>query len=284
MGMPYIILIIFMALALALQLLTGCFPVSFFSFPLNLILAFIWLSSMLWIWKSRKKSMFVEFMLSPGASVIAVILFLIFSLVIGFSGKRDLASTWVFVAMIFYFQTVLLFVILRGWRAPTVTGARLGSVRWRFVLNHAGLLLAVSSAFWGAPDSETYRLKAYYDTPVKEAYAFDGRSHWLPYEIVLTDFRMEEYADGTPSMFEASVLVDGKPVTLQVNDPYSRSLGEDIYLASYDVYAGADSRYCILQIVREPWKYSAVAGVFMMLAGALMMFAGGPRRRYGEDE
>lgn len=282
--MPYIIFIIYMALALALQLLTGSFPVHFFAFPLNLILAMMWIAGMLWMWSSRKKSMFVEFMLSPGASILSVALFLISCLVIGISGWRDFASTWVFIAILFYFQTVLLFVLLRGWRAETVTGARIGNIRWRFILNHAGLLLAVSSAFWGAPDSETLRLHAYYDTPAKEAYSVDGTIHWLSYDVVLKDFRMEEYLNGTPSMFEATVAVDGKDVLLRVNEPYHHSLGEDIYLVGYDSFAGADSRYCVLQIVREPWKYTAVAGVVMMLVGAFLMFIGGPRKRYGDDD
>lgn len=93
--------------------------------------------------------MFVEFMLSRGATVWAIVLFLLFGLVMGVTGIRSVAQSWPFVFAMLYFQTVLLFVLVRGWRAPTATGARLGSVRWRFVLNHLGILLAVSSAFWG---------------------------------------------------------------------------------------------------------------------------------------
>jgi hypothetical protein len=39
---------------------------------------------------------------------------------------------------------------------------------------------------------------------------------------------------------------------------------------------GAESSYCILEIVREPWKYLTVAGIVMLLAGALLLFIGGP--------
>lgn len=284
MGMPYIILIVCLALAFVLQLLTGGLPVVFFSFPLNLIIAVLWLGGMLWTWKNCRKSIFVGFMLSKGATLWAVGLFLICCIVIGITGHKELASSWVYVTVMLYFLTVLLFVILRGWRSATATGARLGAIRWRFLLNHAGILIALASAFWGTPDSQTYRLQAVYDQPVREGYRMDGSSVWLDHEIMLTGFRMETYSDGTPAMFEADVTIGDRNVTLRVNEPCSLSLAEDIYLTGYDTEAGEQSRYCILQVVREPWKYSALAGIIMMLAGALLLFAGGPQKRYGEDD
>lgn len=274
--MPYIVLIVFLALALTLQFLTGDFPVQFFAFPLNLILALLWAGGILYIWNHKRKSLFVSFFLSRGATFTAIILFATFCLVIGLTGMRLLVRTWLFVAFMFYFQTVLLFVLLRGWRTSSADDACRGTVRWRFLLNHAGLLLAVSSAFWGAPDSKELRLQTYRDIPVREAYAMDGTVSWLPYEIILKDFDVETYENGIPSMYAADVIVDGKSVVLKVNHPYSISFGEDIYLSGYDSMSGAESEYCILQIVREPWKYGAAAGIIMMLAGALMLFAAGP--------
>lgn len=281
--MPYIILIIYLAVALALQFLTGNIPLSFLAFPLNLILATIWVFLMLSMWKNHRKSLFVEFMLSRGATLTSIVLFLCFSLVIGITGKRELVSTWVFAAVMLYLQTVLFFVILRGWRAPTATGARLGTVRWRFLINHAGLLLALASAFWGVPDSETLRLQVYRDVPSREAYRMDGALSMLTYEVELKEFTVSRYENGTPSMFEAEVLIEGKPVTLRVNEPYSRSFGEDIYLSGYDMNDSDKTGSCVLQIVREPWKYSALIGIILMLSGALLLFVGGPRRINDDD-
>ena len=279
--MPYLILIIYLAVAFALQFLTGNIPFSFLAFPLNLILALIWASIMVSVWKMRRKSLFVEFMLSKGATVSSIVLFLGFSLAIGISGQRELVSTWIFAAVMLYFQTVLLFVILRGWRAQTATGARIGAVRWRFVLNHVGILLAVSSAFWGAPDTEVLRIRAIRDLPVREAFSMDGTLGCLPFEVTLKEFKIETYSNGVPSMYEACVNVDGEAVVLKVNKPYNVSLGKDLYLVGFDNMHGGDS--CILQVVYEPWRYAALAGVVMMLAGAFLLFAGGPRRR-NDDE
>lgn len=279
--MPYIILIIYLAVAIALQFLTGNIPLSFLSFPLDLILALIWAVVMISIWKTRRKSLFVAFMLSRGATVSAIVLFLGFSLAVGISGQRELVSTWVFAAVMLYFQTVLLYVILRGWRAQTATGARLGAIRWRFLLNHVGILLAVSSAFWGAPDTEVLRVRAIRDLPVREAFTMDGTMGWLPFEITLKEFNVDTYSNGVPSMYEARVDVDGEEVLLKVNKPYSVSLGKDLYLVGFDNMYEGDT--CILQVVYEPWRYAALAGVIMMLAGAFLLFAGGPGRR-NDDE
>ena len=279
--MPFIILIIFLAIAFALQILTGNIPLSFFAFPLNLILALIWALGMVSVWKTRKKSLFVGFMLSRGATVSAILLFLAFSLVVGISGERELVSSWVFAAVMLYLQTVLLFVILRGWRAQTATGSRLGAVRWRFLLNHVGILLAVSSAFWGAPDTEVLRVRAIKDIPVIEAVSMDGIPESLPFEIRLNEFKTETWSNGVPSMFEAKMLVNGENVVLKVNEPYNVSFGKDLYLVGFDSMYDSDS--CILQVVYEPWRYGALAGVVMMLAGAFLLFVGGPRRRNDED-
>lgn len=282
--MALIVLIIILVSALALQLLAGNFPVGFFAFPLNIICMLIWLALAFWLWTERKKSLVVTYLISPSATFSSIFLLLAASLVIGFTGRRDSASSWVFVAVLFLFQTVLLFVIFRGWRAATPTGARLGPVRWRFILLHVGLLAAVASAFWGAPDSQTLRLKAVAGIPTTEAVAMEGTPQWLDYEVELCRFDMETYDSGLPSDFTAEVLIAGKPVQLKVNHPYTVSFGRQVYLSGYDTAAGPDSGYCILQIVSEPWKYGTVIGIIMMLAGALLLFVGGPRKRYNDTD
>lgn len=277
--MPYLILIIY--LALALQFLTGSFPVELIAFPLNLVLFFLWAFVLVLLWKSRRKSTFVRFMLDPGATYVAIGLFLVFCLVVGITGYRWLTGTWPFVAFMLYFQTVLAFVIMRGWREATATGARLGAVRWRFLFLHAGLLLALASAFWGAPDSDELKLQAFRDVSVSEAYREDGTVRWLDYSLTLEDFDVAYGADGVPSDYTAVVRIGDETVRLRVNHPYSVNLGEDVYLSGYDVDGGD---YCVIQIVREPWRYGALAGMIMMITGAFLLFIGGPRRRYSDND
>lgn len=274
--MPYIVLIIYLASALSLQFLTGDFPVHTFAFPLNLLLFLLWAFIVAMLWKDRKKSGFMRFMLSPGATYCAVGLFLAFCLAVGVTGYRWITGTWPFVAFFLYFQTVLACVILRGWREPTATGARLGAVRWRFIFLHAGLLVAVASAFWGAPDEETLKLQAFKNVPVTEAFGQDGTTSWLDHTLTLTDFTVRYGADGMPEDYRAVVGVNDENVELRVNHPYMLTLGESLYLSGYDV---AQGEYCVLQVVREPWRYGTLAGIVIMLLGALLLFLGGPRFR-----
>lgn len=258
----------------------GAFPSDFFAFPLNAIFALMWIIGCVALWRNCRKTLLVKFLLSPFATLLSIFCCIALCLVIGITGRREWASSWVAVVLFFLLQTVVLFVLMRGWRMPTATGARLGAIRWRFVFLHFGLLLALGSSFWGAPDTQTMRLKAEMGHPVNEAIYMDGRGAWLPYEITLKDFQMDTYENGTPSDFRAVVTIDGEDVCLRVNHPYSKGFNEDIYLIDYDKYA---SSYCILQIVREPWKYGTVAGIVLMMFGALLLFINGPVKRYRDE-
>ena len=254
------------------------FPADFFAFPLNLIFMVLWVVGCVLLWNHCRKSIIVRFLLSPAATFISIGLFLLLCLVIGFTGCRSLAVSWVSFIVSLLLQTVLLFVIMRGWRARTASGAHLGSVRWRFLLLHVGMLTVVGSAFWGAPDVQTLRMKAFAGEASREAYYMDGRQTWLPYDIVLEDFDVQEYPGGVPAAFRAVALVDGVSAEIEVNHPFTRRFGEDVYLVGYDAAAGSESSYCILEIVREPWKYVTVVGIVMLLAGALLLFIGGPSK------
>lgn len=282
--MTAIVLIIILISALVLQILTGGFPVEFFSFPLNVILLAIWLLAMLWIWKDRRRTMFVTHMLSFPATIASMLFVLMVCFAIGFTGMRWLAYSWVFVALLLYMQTVLLFVLLRGWREASPTGARIGPVRWRFILLHLGLLITIVSAFWGAPDNGTVRIKAYEGEPVSAGLLENGMPVWLDYEVELLDFDMESYENDVPSDYSARMLIDGKSATLRVNHPYTFGFGRQAYLVGYDASAGADSQYCTIQVVTEPWKYLTLAGIIMILSGALLLFLGGPRKRYNNED
>ena len=240
---------------------------TFFAFPLNLILAVLWATGWGLLYKNSPESKPVRFMLSPAATISSIVLLVMACLWIGLSGDRDFVSSAVFVLVLLYLQTVLYLILIRGCRR------RKGVVRWRFILLHAGLLLAVGAGFWGSPDSSEYRIRLQRGEVSDFAYRLDGTTTSLAYKLTLNDFRMETAEDGQPSFYEAEVAVnDRTPVKITVNHPYSVRMGEDIYLASLT----ADS--CILQIVREPWRYFALAGIIMMLAGAFILFLKGPGR------
>ena len=255
--------------------------ISFMAFPLNAILFLLWIVSLFLLWRTASRSGIVRFLLNNKTVCISISLFIASCLLIGFSGRRDLAVSWPFILVLLFFQTVLAMVIFRGWRRPHASGRPVDSVRWRFLLLHAGLFIAVASAFWGAPDTQTYRVRLHpdsvnlqSDTPT-EAYRMDGSRVWMDCTMSLLDFKFETSDNGVPLTYDASVMIDGEQVDLRVNHPYSRRFGEDIYLTGYDDVSGV----CILQVVYEPWKYTALIGIIMMLAGAFLLFLRGPQNK-----
>lgn len=251
---------------------------SFLSFPLNLILFLLWMTVILIMWRNHRDSPLVKFLLGSRSVILSIFLLVAASLFIGLTGKREIASSWPFILVLLYFQTVLSLVILRGWKTRNVDEPLYKCIRWRFLLLHLGLLMAVSSAFWGAPDTQELRIRLRRDTgmlaadSLTEAYRTDGTRVWLNTRMMLLDFNMKSTDEGVPTLFEAVVLIDGEDVSLRVNHPYSMGFGRDLYLSGYDNRTGA----CILQLVYEPWKYTARIGIIMMLAGAMLLFLKGP--------
>ncbi len=263
-----IIISAFFLAAVVLQFTAGDFPVNFFAFPLNLIVLLLWLALVFWSYRDARESFFVKAMLSPKTTVAAISLLVAASLAAGL-WNADFVHSWIFVSVLFFFMTVLLYVILRGWRC-------FGRVRICFILNHIGLLTAVAAGFFGAPDREDLRMPVFSEWATAEAYIKDGGREYLPYEIMLTDFHAEYHDNGVPSVYRAQLLVNDEPVTLEVNHPHKLSLTEDLYLASYEQAVGTMPEHVVLQIVRDPWKFLTVMGIIMMLLGALMLFVKGP--------
>lgn len=252
-------------------------PVEFFAFPLNIILAAIWVLVVNLLYKKLPESFVVRFMLSPYATISSLVLFTLACVVVGLTGNRDMVQSWIFALIVFFLLTVLLFVILRGWRRHG------SSVRWRFIFLHVGLLLALGAGFWGAPDSKTLRMQVYEGVPVQEAFLMNGKSIRLPYEISLKAIEIDTWDNGVPSYAAADLIIDGKEVNVSVNHPYTRKSGEDIYITAYGGTMDGEVPYCILQIVREPWKYVVATGIFMILAGAFLLFMNGPQRPASEE-
>ena len=82
------------------------FPLSFFAFPLNLILLILWVCLVVH-WRKKVK-------LSSWVTLSAIIIFLVIALVVGFTGNRDILKSWPVVLFLLYFQTVLLLVVRNG--------------------------------------------------------------------------------------------------------------------------------------------------------------------------
>lgn len=285
--MRYTFAIVFTSLAVVLQLITGNFPIRFLAFPLNVIFAVIWLAALWILYKEYARSALTRFLCSRQTSVLSISLFIAGCLVIGLFpqlsdaearmqggvpaalGCYNFMTSWIFISILLLLLSNLGMITIIAFR-------RRRHLRWRFVLNHAGLWLALFAGFLGSSDTLTLRVPLYKGQPTREAFDMNGASHHLDYELELASFAVEHYPNGSPSRFAAEVRLGDEHVLLEVNHPHSYRWGEDVYLSGYDVERGSRSDYCIVQVVKQPWKYALVAGILMMLAGAILLFIKGP--------
>lgn len=253
------------------QHFVGNIPAELFSFPLNALIIALWLAALVWLYRTRQTSRVTQSLLSMRAMILALLLMVVLGILFGLQ-RAPQTSAWPTAAAILFILSHLSLITLRGLRDGR------GKLRIRFILNHLGLILALGAGFWGAADREELRVVVERDMPTNIAYTKAGGRTILDYEIAMNDFAIEYFDTGTPSSFEATVSVDNKDVTLRVNHPYNRTWAETIYLISYDTEQPDKARYCIVEVVREPWRWLTVAGILMLMMGAILMFIQGKKR------
>ena len=254
------------ALSFIVEVCLGSFPIGIFRFPLNILVLTLWIMLVAMMYRGRAGRACARFMLSREATWLSLGMMVAIGITLGLQLKPS-STAWPVVMSLLFVQSHLLLVILRGWRGK-------GGIRWRFCLTHVGLLLALGAGFWGAPDHEQLRapVQRY---PSNDAYTMEGEERRLPYTLELKDYSIEEAENGTPTHYEAQVMVDDTMVTLRVNHPYARTISEKIYLISFPTSPRGE-RYAIVEIVSEPWQWLSAAGIIMLLAGAMLLFVQGP--------
>lgn len=254
------------ALSFLVEVCLGSFPVGIFRFPLNIVVLALWILLLAMMYRDRANNVCARFMLSREATWLSLAMVVAIGIALGL--QRNPSSTaWPTVCSLLFVLSHLQLVILRGWRNQK-------GIRWRFCLTHIGLFLALGAGFWGAPDREQLRTPVH-RYPSNEAYTMEGAERRLPYTLELKDFCIEQSENGTPTHYEAQVMVDGTVVTLRVNHPYARTISEKIYLVSFSTSPSGE-RYAIVEIVSEPWQWLSATGIILLIAGAMLLFIQGP--------
>ncbi len=292
----YLILLYPIMAAVIVQYFAGNFPFHFFEFPLNIILGAIWIYSVyMLLRKNNCTNNITRVLVSPETTAFSLFLFVCGTLVIGLFpqlsaieaeqkegifgqlGFYNFMSSWIFVSILFILLSHLAAITIREFKSRK-------KKRWRFLLNHAGVWLALFGGFMGSSDIITARIPVFFDKENNEALTMEGKHFYLDYDLQLTGFDADYYQNGMPKSYVAEVKVSDRhsgnssQISLEVNHPYEYKFGEDIYLVSYDTRSDKP-QYCVLQIVRQPWKYIQLIGIIMTIAGAVGMFIGGPQKQ-----
>ena len=266
-----IVLTIFIT-GLLIQAFAGYFPAEAFAFPINAAVLFAALAGLWVLWREKPGGAVCRWLASGNASIALIAAFLICCLILGmkmqdadavsFPGFGNVRRTWWFI-LISIALMANLFVVILSRRKKGI----------RFILNHIGVLVALIGCFFGAPDHTVSRAIVSGEA-VHEAVGENGEIVPLPAAMKLDGFNVELDQRGNVRNYMALIDVHGKKVELRVNHPYRISISEDVYLTSYD-RDNPEPQYCIVEVVRQPWKYLIWAGIVMMMAGGILMFARG---------
>ena len=88
------------------------------------------------------------------------------------------------------------------------------------------------------------------------------------YSAVMLNREPKRYASDVTVYMANDEKIDG---TIEVNKPFEID-GWKIYQVSYDIALGRWSDTSVFEIVRDPWLPWVYAGIYMMLAGAVLTF------------
>ena len=267
------------------QVFAGPFPWERLAFPRNLILLALFLLLLVLLYAFRRKVRLFAWMVRLDAAVPALCYCLGLTLVLGLvrqSGEGGgipwlsrMLDFWPFVLSYIWLMTLLGLVTLKqvlffSWRSIPL------------LLNHLGLFLALACGALGSPDRQDLFMTVTEGTLATTAEDADGAVHTPGISVELHDFVMELYPlqPGArmqmPKRFASEITLfdrEGKvcDAVIEVNKPL-KAAGWTIYQYDYDAQAGPESRISVLELVRDPWQPFVLAGILMMLCGALCLF------------
>lgn len=287
-------------LGVVLQLSIGSIRWSAVGWPLNAV-ALAVLAVVVTAVALRSRIPAFRFLGTPAAAVPALSYAAALTVIMGLTRQRpdgqwlsDMLTFWPFVLVYTYVVVVLGVVVVR--RLARLTG-------WRrdvpFLLNHLGLFIALTTGTLGHADLQRLQMwvtnnpdmaNELSDTSLfsqYERFATDsqGRRTELPLAIELKRFVMDSYDDGTPRRYASEVMIYSKSTrhqyaaTIDVNHPVEVD-GWKIYQKDYRLTgAGEACQVSILELVSDPWQPFVYAGIYLMIAGAVLMFVFAQGRR-----
>jgi hypothetical protein len=270
---------------LILELSVGPVDWDSFAWPANGFVLSGFLAIIALIFLLRKKVYAFQFVSTYQAAIPALVFAVGLTIIMGLTRQQkdgtwlnNMLSFWSFVLIYVYIAVILGVIILRrlvhlsSWKRDVP-----------FLLNHLGLFIALTTATLGNADMQRVKMITTIGEPEWRALEQNGSIKEMPLAIELKRFIMETYDDGSPKRFASEIQIQTKTgknieTTVDVNKPYEVD-GWKIYQYGYDTQMGAESRISILELVNDPWLPLVYSGIYMMLAGAVCMFAIGRRRR-----
>lgn len=269
----------FMLVGLLLQLIAGPMVWEAFAWPINGLMLAGFLTVIIGMHLKRKKSYVFRFFATYQAAIPALIYAVVLTIIMGVT-RQDSHGTWLN-NMLTFWPFVLTYVYIALILGVAVM-KRLSQLRhhrtirdFAFLLNHLGLFIAMTTATLGSADMQRLRMITVVGEPEWRALTQENVIRQMPLTIELKQFIMETYDDGKPKRFASEIQIltkSGKNIeaTVDVNKPVEVE-GWKIYQYGYDTQMGAMSQTSVLELISDPWLPCVYTGIYMMLAGVLLL-------------
>ena len=268
---------------LALELSVGQVKWETFAWPVNSYVFGGFLALIAIVFLLRKKVYAFLFLGTYQAAIPAMVYAVTLTIIMGLTRQKvggtwlnDMLSFWPFVLIYVYITVILGVTTLK--RLYQIVNRQSSNRKWfdlPFLLNHLGLFLALTTATLGNADMQRLKMITAVGEPEWRALDANGAVKEMPLAIELKRFIMETYDNGSPKRFASEIQILTKTkknieTVVDVNKPYEVD-GWKIYQYGYDTQRGADSQISILELVSDPWLPLVYTGIFMMLAGTVLL-------------
>ena len=269
---------------LMLELSVGPVDWDTFRWPVNGVVLAGLLALIAIIFLLRKRVYGFQFIGTYNAAIPALVYAVVLTIIMGLTRQEvngtwlnNMLSFWPFVLVYVYIAVILGQTVLRQFKtwAAAARLCRLARPRNFSLLSHFGLFLAMTTATLGNADMQRLKMITVKGEPEWRALTSQQQIVEMPIAVELKEFIMETYDNGSPRRFASDILILTKTdkkikTTVEVNKPVEVD-GWKIYQYGYDTQMGAMSQYSILELISDPWLPLVYTGIYMMLAGAVLM-------------
>ena len=275
---------------LMLELSSGPVDWDAFRWPINGIVLAGVLAFIAIIFLLRERVYGLQFIGTYKAAIPALVYAVVLTIIMGLT-RQEVNGTWLN-NMLSFWPFVLIYVYVAVILGQIILRRTLHFNSWHrdipFLLNHLGLFLALTTATLGNADMQRLKMITVKGEPEWRALTSQQQIVEMPIAIELKEFIMETYDDGSPRRFASDIQIltkTGKNIqtTVEVNNPVEVD-GWKIYQYGYDTQMGAMSQTSILELVSDPWLPLVYTGIYMMLAGAVCLFAFGKKTKLTIDK
>ena len=272
----YIVISIFVTLALIIDFSIGNLPLELFKSPLNII---ILLSIVFYIYIISNNKNKYQYILRIGSlkGVISIfVLFIIFILISIFLPSTFNTHSWTFTSIILLLIVSLTILIIK--QATLILNEIQHTKRWSHqhsIIVHLGILITITSLLFGSADSSTLYHQSITNIPDNICLTTKGEKETLPFYLISDNIKIIGTSSNIMDYIAEFRIIDkDSTITKHTSRPNHPAHfdGYDIYISDFKTSDFSDSKQITYIINKSPWKYVTYFGIILSIIGLLILF------------